>query len=404
MENKNIKDRKLIIVILAASIIMGLISALITNYEYKKYKQNTNQVIGEVVNSVKEKYPDVTNDEIIEILNGKSDYDTDFFEKYGINQKDDLVFENYKLAKIFMVIDIAFFIAFAVIIIVLVTIRNRMRYNEIKQITKYIEEINKRNYALKIDDLSEDELSFLKNEIYKTTIMLKESADNSISDKIELKKSLEDISHQIKTPLTSIVVMLDNIIEDPEMDPEVRLDFVMDIKRNINNINFLVQVLLKLSKFDSNTIKFIKDDVTLHDIVKESVMNVESLCDLKNISLDIQGDNNVSINCDKRWQIEAITNIIKNCVEHSGENSKIDIRYEESNVYNEIIIRDYGEGISDKDLPHIFERFYKSASSKSDSFGIGLALAKKIIESENGNISVDRMDVGTKFSIKYFKF
>ena len=172
----------------------------------------------------------------------------------------------------------------------------------------------------------------------------------------------------------------------------------------INNINFLVQVLLKLSKFDSNTIKFNNHDETLKDIINESVKNVESLCDLKNVTLDIKGDDNVSINCDKRWQIEAITNIIKNCIEHSEDDSKLEIRYEESSVYSEIIVRDFGEGISDKDLPHIFERFYKSAASKSDSFGIGLALAKKIIESANGNISVDRMDVGTKFSIKYFKF
>ena len=139
-------------------------------------------------------------------------------------------------------------------------------------------------------------------------------------------------------------------------------------------------------------------------IITEAAKNVESLCDLKNIHLNIKGNEEAAIKCDKKWQIEAVTNIIKNCVEHSSDDSKIDITYDESNVYNEIVIRDYGEGISDKDLPHIFERFYKSAASKSDSFGIGLALAKKIIESNNGNISVDRMDVGTKFAIKYFKF
>lgn len=404
MENKNIKDRKHIRLLLFVSLVMVIVFAFITKYEYKKYRENTNSVISKIINNVKEKYPDVSDEELIEIIDGDTDYDSDMLGKIGIKKDDDIILNNKKLTRKFIIFNAFVILAFAGIIIVIILIRNKMRNNEIRQIVRYIEEINKRNYSLEIDDLSEDELSILKNEIYKTTIMLKESADNSISDKLELKKSLEDISHQIKTPLTSIVVMLDNIIEDPDMDPEVRLDFIMDIKRNINNINFLVQVLLKLSKFDSNTIKFNNHDETLKDIINESVKNVESLCDLKNVTLDIKGDDNVSINCDKRWQIEAITNIIKNCIEHSEDDSKLEIRYEESSVYSEIIVRDFGEGISDKDLPHIFERFYKSAASKSDSFGIGLALAKKIIESANGNISVDRMGVGTKFSIKYFKF
>ena len=404
MEKKNIKDRRLIKTYLLACIGLLLIMTAVTRYEYNKYVKNNNTAIAKIINCVKEKYPDIKDDEIIDIINDDSSHETDLFEKYGIIKESDSIVSSNKAFFIkALVINLFIVILFAICVLWMILFRNQSRDKEIQQIINYIEEINKKNYKLEIDDLSEDELSILKNEIYKTTIMLKENAENSISDKIELKKSLEDISHQIKTPLTSILVMLDNLIDDPDMDPEVRLDFIMDIKRNINNINFLIQVLLKLSKFDSNTIKFIKDEHKIKDMVDEAVRNVESLCDLKNISLCISGDENVSITCDKRWQIEAITNIIKNCVEHSFDDSKIDISYEESNVYAEIIIRDYGEGISEKDLPHIFERFFKSSASKSDSFGIGLALAKKIIESDKGNISVDRMDVGTKFSIKYFK-
>lgn len=405
MENRNVKDRKLVKICIALSIVMLFVVAFITKIEYDRYVRVTNKSINQIVNNVKEKYPDISDKEIIEILNGKTDYDSGIIRKMGISiEKDGILEENDKLFTRFLIINVLSVIVFAGVLILIFVLRSRSRYKEIRKIVKYIEEINKKNYALEIDDLSEDELSFLKTEIYKTTVMLKETAENSMSDKIELKNSLEDISHQIKTPLTSIVVMLDNIIEDPDMDPEVRLDFIMDIKRNINNINFLIQVLLKLSKFDSNTIKFIESEEKLGNIVTEAAKNVESLCDLKNIHLNIKGNEEAAIKCDKKWQIEAVTNIIKNCVEHSSDDSKIDITYDESNVYNEIVIRDYGEGISDKDLPHIFERFYKSAASKNDSFGIGLALAKKIIESNNGNISVDRMDVGTKFAIKYFKF
>ena len=270
---------------------------------------------------------------------------------------------------------------------------DRRKDKEISEITKYIEEINRKNYSLKIDEISEDELSILKNEIYKTTVMLKESASNSLKDKVQLKESLEDISHQIKTPLTSILVILDNLIDDPNMEKDVRDDFIKDIKREVTNINFLVQSLLKLSKFDSNTIHFIKEDIFIKNIVDESIKNVAVACDLKNISILTEGNEKFKVNCDFMWEVEAITNIIKNCVEHSKENGKIIIGYEQNNVYSSITIQDFAGGIDKEDLPHIFQRFYKGKNASKDSVGIGLALAKTIIEKDN---------IGTKFIIKYF--
>ena len=191
--------------------------------------------------------------------------------------------------------------------------------------------------------MSEDELSILKNEIYKTTIMLKESAENSNKDKMNLKKSLEDISHQLKTPLTSILVMLDNIIEDPDMDINVRNDFVRDIKRNVVNINFLVQALLKLSKFDANTVHFIKKEYNLRSIVDESIKNVSTLCDLRNINIELNIKNDSKFMCDSKWQIEAITNILKNAVDHSKNNSTVTINLSNNNVYSMIEIIDKGD-------------------------------------------------------------
>ena len=219
------------------------------------------------------------------------------------------------------------FLAITIIILLILYIRyNHKKENDIKDIIKCIEQINKKNYELQIDSISEDELSILKNEIYKTTIMLKESAENSNKDKINLKKSLEDISHQLKTPLTSILVMLDNIIEEPDMDINIRNDFVRDIKRNVVNINFLVQALLKLSKFDANTVHFIKQENELKTIIKESIKNVSPLCDLRNINIEFNAKDKSKIVCDAKWQIEAITNIIKNAVDHSKNNSTVTIK------------------------------------------------------------------------------
>lgn len=198
--------------------------------------------------------------------------------------------------------------------------------------------------------------------------------------------------------------MLDNILDNKQMDMETRDEFIKDIKREVININFLVNSLLKLSKIDVNAVKFIKSDEYIVDILNKSIKNVAVLCDLKNVTVNITGDKNSKIYCDSTWQVEAITNILKNCIEHSNENSKIDIACEQNQVYSKITITDYGSGIKDKDLPHIFERFYKCENSSYDSIGIGLALAKSIIENSNGYISVEsKLNNGTKFEIKYFK-
>ena len=403
MKNK-IRLKQYIISTFIVSICLFVLFLAFNIYEYKTYTNNFNNKIGAIISVIKDKYPEITDKEIAEIINSDEFETNDFFTKYGIdiNNKSILI-KNDKDYHIFLVINMSF-LAITIIILLILYIRyNHKKENDIKDIIKCIEQINKKNYELQIDSISEDELSILKNEIYKTTIMLKESAENSNKDKINLKKSLEDISHQLKTPLTSILVMLDNIIEDPDMDINIRNDFVRDIKRNVVNINFLVQALLKLSKFDANTVHFIKQENDLKTIIKESIKNVSPLCDLRNINIEYNAKEKSKIICDAKWQIEAITNIIKNAVDHSKNNSTVTINLSNNNVYSMIEIIDKGEGISKKDISHIFERFYKGENATSDSIGIGLALAKTIIEEDNGSISVESNKIGTKFTIKYFK-
>lgn len=390
--------------IFIVSICLFVLFLTLNIYEYNTYTKNFNNKIGAIINVIKDKYPEITDKEIIAILNSDEFETNDFFTKYGIdiNNKSVLI-KNDKDYYVFLVINMSFLVITIITLLILYISYNHKKENDIKDIIKCIEEINKKNYELQIDSISEDELSILKNEIYKTTIMLKESAENSNKDKINLKKSLEDISHQLKTPLTSILVMLDNIIEDTDMDKCVRNDFIRDIKRNVVNINFLVQALLKLSKFDANTVCFIKQENDLQNIVKESIKNVSTLCDLRNINIEFNTKENSKIVCDSKWQIEAITNILKNAVDYSKNASKVTINIEDNNVYSMIEIINTGDGISKKDIAHIFERFYKGENATSDSIGIGLALAKTIIEEDNGNVSVESNKLETKFVIKYFK-
>ena len=373
-------------------------------YEYKTYTKNFNNKISAIVTLVKDKYPEITDKEIIGIINSNKQSDDSFFLKYGIDIDNKAVLlENDKSYHTFLIINMSFLIITIASLCILYFRYNYKRKNDIKDIIKYIEQINRRNYELEIDTISEDELSILKNEIYKTAVMLKEAALNSNKDKLNLKKSLEDISHQLKTPLTSILVLLDNLIDEPDMDSSIRNDFIIDIKRNVININFLVQALLKLSKFDANTVHFIKKENDLEMIVKEAIKNVSTLCDLRNINVKLNTLENAKVECDAKWQIEAITNIIKNAIEHSKDNSSIIINIDNNRVYSKIEVIDFGDGISKRDIKHIFERFYKGENATSNSIGIGLALAKTIIEEDKGSIAVESNESNTKFTIKYFK-
>lgn len=403
MKNK-IELKKYIISTLIVFICLFILFLFLNIYEYKTYTKNFNNKISAIINVIKKDYPKITDKEIIKIINNDTLKTNDFFNKYGIdvNNKSILIKNDRDYHK-FSAINLSFLTITVVILLIIYIRYNYKKEKDIKDIIKCIEQINKKNYEIQIDSISEDELSILKNEIYKTTIMLKEAAENSSKDKLNLKKSLEDISHQLKTPLTSILVMLDNIIEDSNMEEKIRNDFIVDIKRNVLNINFLVQSLLKLSKFDANTVHFVKQENDLKTIVEESIKNVSTLCDLRNINIKLNIKENSKIICDDKWQIEALTNIIKNAIEHSKNNSNIIINIENNNVYSTIEVIDFGEGIAKKDIKHIFERFYKCKNTKTDSIGIGLALAKTIIEEDKGTISVESNKLETKFIIKYYK-
>lgn len=402
MKNK-VELKKTIIISTCTIIIFSIIFAIFNYYQYQIYKKQSNEAIYKIVAMVSSKYPKVSKREIMEILNSNYDINTEILKEYGIDINiDDVVLDNSYNYNKFTICNIIIIDTLALLVMIIFLIYNKLKDNKLKEITKYIQEINKRNYKINIDDNTEDELSILKNELYKITIMLREQAQNLLQDKINLKNSLQDISHQLKTPLTSITIMLDNIIDTPQMDSTTKLDFIQDIKREITNINFLVQNILKLSKFDANTINFTNNPVYVKEIIEEAIKNVSMMCDLKDIEIVVNGENETKINCDFKWQAEAITNILKNAIEYSKNESKIYVEYSKNNVYSEIRIKDSGIGISKEDIPHIFERFYKGVNSSSDSVGIGLALAKTIIEKDNGRVLVENNEEGgTTFIVKY---
>lgn len=401
MKNKN---RNTIIYMLFFVIIFLSVILLINYKLYKRLNYNYNSKLNMILNDIDSKYG-LDEEDIISILNSNDSKYNDLLKSYGIDiNEDSVILDNDRIYSLYIVIIFIVIIMFVLVISVIFIKYNYYKDKKIKEITKYVEEINKKNYKLYIDDNSDDELSILKNEICKTTIMLRELADNSLKDKLSIKESIEDISHQLKTPLTSINIMLDNIIDDIDMDEMVRRDFINNIKREVTNINSLVLSLLKLTKFDVNAVKFMSNIVYVNKIVKDAIRNVLVIADSKNIKFNINGDDDIKLVCDYKWEVEAISNILKNSIEHSNSDGVIDISYSQNKVYTLICIKDYGVGIDSKDIKHIFERFYKGKNSSKDSIGIGLALSKSIIEKDNGSISVNsKKMLGTVFQIKYYR-
>lgn len=404
---KNRKYLKKYLIQILIVVIVFLISFIfISKLEYNEYKRNFNYKINGIFLFLQEKYPDITKDDLIKILNSDNSK-TNILKEYGYDiEIDSLLIQNDKLNVRYNIYKVVIIGLCLVTLIYLFVTSHLESDKEIDKIIRLLEKINHKNYELNIDELSEDKLSILREEIYKTTIMLKENADNSLKDKINIKNSLQDISHQLKTPLTSINIMLDNISDDPNMKVEVREEFIRHIKREMASITFLVQAILKLSRFESNTITFYPKEVSVQKIIDTVISNVSNLSDLKNICIVVDNRCKNKIKCDFKWQVEALTNILKNAIEYSYDDNKVILECNDNNLYTEFRIKDFGKGMSAEDTINIFKRFYKGKNTdiNKDSIGIGLSLSKAIIEKDNGQIVVEsKKEKGTTFIIKYFK-
>ena len=382
-----------------------IIFATLTFNSYYKYSNLTNSFIASTVENIAKNYPDVDMTSIIEIINNNENVDnSNLLTSYGFSNSDLSIlvsFEN-EFHRQLLLNSILFF-TITVIILLGIYISSKKRKNELNNIIEYLKELNRGNYNLKTDLNAEGKMSILKNEIYTTTVMLREQAEKELIDKINLKDSLTNISHQLKTPLTSISLLVDNLIEEP-IDAATQKEFLLDIKIQVESINYLIIALLKLSRFDANVITFKKENINVKILLLDILKHIDILREVKNIDIHITGNNETSFIGDYKWEFEALTNILKNCLEYTLENRNIYVSFSTNNVYTEIIIRDEGKGMSKEECRKIFERFYKGVNSSNNSFGIGLSLAKEIINKDNGKIKVkSQLNIGTSFIIRYYK-
>ena len=395
------KQIKIIILFLIISLI---ITCFLSYYSYYRYAKLTNSFVANVVEDINTKYSDIDIEEIIKLINSNNYESSEILNNYGFTKNDISILSSLKNEfNKELIINISVCIIITALFIIILLIKNYKIKKNLNDIINYLKELNRGNYNLYIDLNKEGYLSILKNEIYKTTVMLRNEAQKEIQDKINLKDSLTNISHQLKTPLTSISLLVDNLL-DEEIDTNTQKEFLLDIKNQIENINYLIIVLLKLSRFDANVITFKKEKINIKNLLFDILKHIDILREVKNINIHITGDNTSAFTGDYKWEYEAISNILKNCLEYTHENKSIYIKYHETNMYTEIIIKDEGPGMSREDKEKIFKRFYKGSNSNSNNFGIGLSLAKEIINKDNGKIKVESiLNKGTTFKIRYYK-
>lgn len=292
-------------------------------------------------------------------------------------------------------------LALGIILIMVFTVVTKRRYKNLNDLNDYLSLVCKGIYDMNIDDNTEGELSILKNNLYKVITLLQSQNEYLKNDKLYLADSIADISHQLKTPLTSMMVMCE-LLENEE-NPDKRQEFVAIINNQLSKMKWLITNILKISKLDADATEFKREEVSISKVLDDSLKPFVLTAELKNITIQ-NNTNDFVFNGDESWTVEAVSNIVKNCLEHTNDGGKIIIASDSTNLYNKLTISDNGCGIAEEDLPHIFERFYHGKNSSKDSVGIGLALAKTVFEKENASVSVEsEQGIGSVFEIRFYK-
>lgn len=275
------------------------------------------------------------------------------------------------------------------------------QYRRIGALAADVDRILHGESEISLQQYAEGELSILQSEIQKMTVRLREQQQNLINDKLYLADSLADISHQIRTPLTSINILV-SLLAEPKLPEERRRKLTQELMELLACIDWLITALLKISRLDAGAAQLKKESCGLQELLDKACAPLLVPIELREQTLQLQADG--CFTGDIAWTSEAIGNIVKNCMEHTPRGGQIHIIAEENPLYTELVIRDTGNGIAPEDLPHIFERFYKGKNSDDKSFGIGLALARMIIVSQGGSIKAEnQVNGGARFTIRFYK-
>lgn len=276
------------------------------------------------------------------------------------------------------------------------------RYKKIAELSKELDKLLHGEGSFSVPDCSEGELSILTSEVEKLTVRLREQSDALLADKIHLTDAIADIFHQLRTPLTSMNLVV-SLLSSEDLGYEKRIELTRDLKRQLERMQWLVEALLKMSKIDAGTAVFEKKNVKVKDLIEKASQPFLIPMELRGIRFETVCKDE-SLEGDIAWLTEAVGNLIKNATEHTGEGGSVCVACRETALFTELTVEDSGEGFDEADIPHLFERFYKGSNASEGSIGIGLALSRSIITAQGGTVKAEnRKDGGARFVIRFYK-
>lgn len=277
----------------------------------------------------------------------------------------------------------------------------RRRYARIDALSKSIDRVLHDEDRAKIADSEEGELAILTAEIRKMTVRLQEQNGKLKDEKRLLSDAIADLFHQIRTPLTSMNLLV-SMLSEADLTSEQRLRYLHELRQQLSRIQWITETLLKLSKLDAETVRFHPEPVGAAALVEQAAESLRIRMELADIAFTVEGDADLYV--DRAWTVEALSNILKNCMEHTPEGGRISVTVEDSPVLSRVTIRDTGTGFEPEDLGHVFERFYRGKNAANDSIGIGLALSREVIASQNGTVVAKNAEAGgAQFVITFYK-
>ena len=285
--------------------------------------------------------------------------------------------------------------------------RNKTEAKRIEELSDYLEQVNM-GKAVVLSASGEDLFSKLEDEIYKTVTFLYQTKDAAVQAKNDFAENLSNIAHQIKTPITAISLSLQTLSEMP-MKKEYEKDRIEQIKKQLNRLIHLEESLLVLSRLDAGVLKFQKEDVDVFTLLVLAADNLQELFADSGTFIDIPESGEMAVKADLNWTMEAVINVMKNCMEHNAGGT-VHCSYGQNPLYTEILIWDEGDGFAKEDIPNLFKRFYRGKNAdaggniRGSGIGIGLSLSKEIIEHQNGTIRAKNLpNGGACFEIRFYK-
>ena len=359
-------------------------------------------VTDSLVTEIVRQYPDVEEETIRQMTSdGVAAQKESVLKKYGIEEDNFLPKRtggNQQVMIVGGVTGILFLVCAGCVGIFLYAMKRQRK--QIEELEQYCEEVLQETATLDLRDNEEGRFSLLKNKVYDITVLLREKNQLLEKNKKETERLIADISHQLKTPITSL--RMTNEILYMDMSSEKRMRFLDNMQADLLKIEWFVKTILNLAKLDSKTLTLKREETMAAELSEKMIDSFKIFCEVSGCRIASSGEEDITLWCDKKWLLEALHNILKNALEHGA--AHIALLWSENNLYTKLEITDDGEGIEKEELPHIFERFYKMKGSREDSMGLGMAFTKSMIAYQNGEVKVkSKKDEGTTFIVKIYK-